>query len=506
MSARTNTNGGASEGTGWLALIVVSASAYSPLMTWANAGESPKLPTLSLMVAGLIAIGLGLWRLLVVFHLDKVGSASASALFVFTASNTGELVGRYHALDRLGLVVLAVVIAVIGYRLRGVAPYRFVISWLALFVLAQPVVTLLSSSASAAALNVDTAVDLELSGMNTKPDILLVVFDAYASQETLRELYDFDNREVLDQLADRGFDAPGTTWANYGRTQLSVPSVLQLDYAAEATEITGNDVDALMAVLGGESRLSTALQAEGYRHVYVESGWLGSRCGPTVDVCVRSPWPDESFYDVVYRSVLRGFPGFEVGRSFAQGGLHVIDWLTNDLKSYLDDGQPDFIFAHALLPHPPLFLDGRCSPDWGGGIPGFEIGRPGLSEEETTRARMRYLDQVACVNSVLISIADQLNGDDVMIAMGDHGPDSQGQLFVQGTDWNDDQKRERLGAFLATKVPGCDMSDIESLVNVGRRMMSCLSGDPFPDLDTHIFDMHKSSTGNFVYQLEKPAG
>jgi hypothetical protein len=78
-------------------------------------------------------------------------------------------------------------------------------------------------------------------------------------------------------------------------------------------------------------------------------------------------------------------------------------------------------------------------------------------------------------------------------------------MFMQSEDWSEDQRNERFETFLAARVPGCDMSGIESLVNVGRRMLSCLSGDPFPDLPTRIFDIYKTAAGNSVVELEIPS-
>jgi hypothetical protein len=474
-------------------------------MVWATHGESPKLLTLLVAFSILLSFGLLTWRLLVRLGLDELGSAYAVTLFQLIATNTGVMVEKYHQLDRLGLLLVGVLLGVLAYRLRSVGLFRALMTWLALFLLSYPIVIVFGRSGTSDEINVDAATDLAFSEMTEKPDILVVFLDGYASVGVLDDFYGFDNGEFLDRLEGLGFEAPGAATANYARTQLSISTVLQMDYVVGELEITEGDIDALQGILNGRSRLSEALKGQGYRHVYVESGWLGSQCGPSVDVCVGAAWPDETFYDVAYRTILRGLPGFEVGRSFTEGALHVADWLTSDLSTYLDDEQPDFIFAHVLLPHPPLFVDDHCVPDWRGFQYGFAIGRPYFHEHDDELARTDYVEQVQCVNSILVQIADLLTDDDVALIMGDHGPDGQGQLFLQGTQWNEEQRRERFGAFLATKVSDCDMKEIGSLVNVGRRMMSCLTGDDFPDLTTRIYDMHKSPNGNFVHQLELPS-
>jgi len=191
-----------------------------------------------------------------------------------------------------------------------------------------------------------------------------------------------------------------------------------------------------------------------------------------------------------------------LGRSFTEGAMRSADWLVDDLSPYLEDGIPDLIFAHLLLPHPPLFVDRACVPDWRNGQPGFAIGRPEFDDTSRKGARDGYLEQVECANRIASRVAQMLPQQTAAVFIGDHGPDGQGQLFTQGIDWDASQRRERFGTFFAARVPGCDMTGIESLVNVGRRVLSCLSETDFPDLPLHVFDLRRAPDGNTVAELE----
>ena len=493
-----------SGGKAWQVFLIASASAFGPLMVLADANERPTLLTFSFTVAAIAATGVVAWLLMRRLGLDGLGSAYAIAAFILIVMNFGGWV-RTGDVDRLPLLLAAITLGALAYRLRRVTLVRGLMTWAALFLVAYPLAIIGGKALTSEPLNVETSASLELSAMSSKPDILLVVMDAYGGRNVLSEFYGYDNGPFLEELEGLGFEAPGEVLANYGRTQLSVPTVLQLDYVSGENEVTDDDIQSLLGVLAGRSRLSSALKAQGYRTVQVESGWLGSRCGPDVDVCIPAPWPDETFYDAAYRSIAVGLPGLELGRPFTNGALNAADWLMNDTAPFLADDRPDYIFAHVLLPHPPLFLNSECEPDWRGGADGFSIGRTGFDAEQTEQVRSLYIEQVECANSLIIDIARRLGSDDAALIMGDHGPDSQAQLFIQSADWTTDQRAERFDAFLATKVPGCDMSHIESLVNVGRRMISCLSGDPYPDLPTHIFDIHKSAEENRVVELEIPS-
>jgi hypothetical protein len=380
-------------------------------------------------------------------------------------------------------------------------------TWFAIFLVAYPITNIIGRADFTAEpeLEIDMNPSLTVESMHDRPDILVVFFDAYGSTDVLDTFYGFDNSAVLQALEERGFEAPGEISANYARTQLAIPSFLQMDYVAGETQVSDADVTELLHVLAGDNRLASALKDQGYRQVHVESGWLGSRCGPTVDICVGARWPDETLFDVIYRSLLTDIPGFEIGRSFTDGAKRVADWLADNLGSYLEDSQPDFIFAHVLLPHPPLFLDESCTADWDAGVSGFAIGRPRADDEQTKEARREYIEQVQCANRIMVQTADVLGDEDVALFLGDHGPDLQGQLFTPSSAWTDDQLRERFGTFMAAKVPGCEMESVESLVNVGRRMMSCLSSDSFPDLPTRTYDLARSPSSQTVTEIKMPA-
>jgi hypothetical protein len=473
-------------------------------MVVADSNERTNLLTFAFTVAVFTAAGLLVWLILLRIGLEPAGSAYAAGGLLFACTTIGRFIGL-DDVDRILVLALPVLVASLAYRLRRHGLFRGLMAWLAVFVLAYPLAIIVSKPLFAGSLHVDTSTDIAVPDFATKPDLLVLVVDGYGGKDVLREFYGYDNSEILRELEQRGFVAPGAIRANYGRTQLAIPTVLQLDYVATEGELTDADLRSLLDVLGGDSRISNALRSQGYRTVQVESGWLGSRCGSGVDLCIRSPWPDETFYDAANRSVLEGLPGFEQGRPFTIGALHATDWLINEMPSLLNDDQPDFIFAHVLLPHPPLFLDRHCQPDFRGGSDGFAVGEMGISQAELASVRALYLQQVECANHVLLDVADSLGQDDFALIFGDHGPDSQGQLFMQSEDWTAEQFAERFQAFFAGKAPGCDLTGLGSLVNAGRRVVSCLSGNLLPDLPTRSFDIHKAVDRNTVVELEVPS-
>lgn len=183
----------------------------------------------------------------------------------------------------------------------------------------------------------------------------------------------------------------------------------------------------------------------------------------------------------------------------------MIEWLEDDLEPLLINDRPDYIYAHALLPHPPLFLDSDCVMKAQQGFSGFTIAQPGMSNADLNRARQWYTGQVECTNSVLLRVAEMVNREDaIALFLGDHGPDSLGQLYTAGAEWSEPQRQERLGALFVARVPGCDMGDIRSLVNSGRRLVSCLSNAEYENLPTHTYDFAFVESRQNLIEIETP--
>jgi len=265
-----------------------------------------------------------------------------------------------------------------------------------------------------------------------------------------------------------------------------------MGYLPLGTPVTNAFEAQLLTILGGDNRLADTMIENGYRTVYVESGWFGTQCSDKVDVCVGSVWPDETLYDIVHRSILRDLPGFETGMSFARGAQHTLTSLKPILETYLTDGQPDFVYVHVLAPHPPLFLAENCEFRPSASLSGFSLGHPRMNESDLVARRNAYLEQIACVNQHLAEASGIIDdAGAVGLFLGDHGSDLGYQLYTHSDNWTDAEKAERYGVMFAAHHPGCEYTSVSTLVNVGRRLVECLSGAEVPVLPDRYFDLDK---------------
>jgi hypothetical protein len=472
-------------------------------MVVVNNPESPGTGTVTVVVVAVTLLALGVRYLLVRMGLDAFGTTNAIAVVVVVLLNTG-FVTQALASGRWLVIAFAAAAAWAAYRLRDAAAFKLIVSAATFMLLITPIATWASTLDSSVA--EVTQGDVGTFSFARSPDVVVIVTDGYASNPTLEELYDYDNSAFTKDLASVGFVVNDDMSSNYGRTALSIPSFLQGGYLLEGAVVGRATRRAMHDLLSGDNDLARLMESNGYETVYVESGWLGTRCKSSSDICVRGPWPDESLYDIVHRSALRGTPGFEAGMSFARGSLHAMEWMDGQLAPLLANGRPEYVYVHVLAPHPPLFLDSGCELDASPELAGFAVGTPELSINELANRRAAYVEQVQCVNRHLQRAAASVaSAGAVGLFFGDHGPDQGGQMYEDGTEWNADQRRERFGILFAVHHPGCDYSDLRTLVNTSRRLISCLSGADIPVLPDRYFELSRSGIEPRVIELEAEA-
>jgi hypothetical protein len=138
-------------------------------------------------------------------------------------------------------------------------------------------------------------------------------------------------------------------------------------------------------------------------------------------------------------------------------------------------------------------------------LAGFALGEPGMAPEHLQMRKSAYVSQVQCVNSKLgAAMASIAQNDAIGLILGDHGPDLSEQLYRNVDEWSDLARAERFGVFFAAHHPGCDYQSVSTLVNVGRKLLSCLSGSDVPLLGDRYFELDKRKDRPSVVELGSP--
>ena len=331
-----------------------------------------------------------------------------------------------------------------------------------------------------------------------RPDIYLIVLDAYSGVHSLSSVYGFDNTPFLEALRQRGFAVPDTARSNYVKTFLSIGSMLNRAYYERLTP-PATDFPARDAYNGRMERNRTVvdLQRLGYRFHYVGSSYPPLSSNRLADEQYALK-PAGGFQRLYFQSTLLR-PLYELCLHLGiceQPELPFMPETADDterriayLLSRIDEPGPKFVYAHWLLPHGPYRFDEACNP-----VPSrWTIGTEMVEQDST--ARRLYIGQLECTNKLLLRVVDAIRlqgrSDNVVILQSDHGhgrfPGEMPTVFARSSK---DQIAERFDVFAAYAGPGNlagSLALATTPVNVMRTLFREVWGVSEPPLDDRHF-------------------
>ncbi len=454
-----------------LALLATNASQMRPIV-----GFRPLL--LSLMAAMLLLIAFRLlfrsghraalattFLLVLLFSYGHVYDALKAAL-----PSMAALVRHRHLLPAVAAATLLA-----GYFIAiARAPERAtpILNLVAAVAIAFPLVRLVSAEAAylrsrdpraqvLAECTLTPAPDAPL------PDIYLIIMDAYERDDVLREMHGFDNSPFLHDLEARGFYVARGSLSNYRHTELSLASLLNLDYIQSFKDVYSPERISTWGIIQKitRNRLRQELECLGYHSVAFETGafWTEWRDADYFYEMDAGPFADLGLMGAASRFEARlldttlARAGLDaVRQSQASSQASVIDPLAehrqrilfafDQLNHVASLPSPKLVFVHILSPHPPMVFG-----------PNGEFVNYG--EFETTMAAGAgevdilgaYSDQVQYLNTRLLQAVDailaQSEVSPVIVIQGDHG-------------WADRDHEDKLSILNAYHLPGGDTGSL----------------------------------------------
>jgi hypothetical protein len=335
------------------------------------------------------------------------------------------------------------------------------------------------------------------------PDIYFIILDAYARQDILMEIYNFDNYDFIKFLRDRGFYVANKCTANYCQTGLSVGSCLNMTYLdIYKIDRDYKDRKPLKAIIEG-SNVHKFLKEHGYKTVSfathepvtnLKSSDYYLKSGILVNVFHNSIINTTPVPDIIK---LKKEPGdFDIYR---QNILYVLNSIGNIPKMHHG---PKFVFVHIEIPHSPFVfgpngepvaMDSRFNLDDADKL--INYGR--LSREQYQKA---YCDQVRFVNSRMKKVVDEILSSSsrppIILILGDHGPRS-GVIWEDPVRTNMKECLSNLGAFY---LPGGGEKQLYpemTLVNLFRVILNHYFGEKYELLPDRCY----FSTAKYPYEF-----
>jgi GNAT superfamily N-acetyltransferase len=231
----------------------------------------------------------------------------------------------------------------------------------------------------------------------------------------------------------------------------------------------------------GSNEMRSFLERAGFRYVHIESGWAGSRCGPTVQNCVRGQFVDGFVWQTLQMTYFTEYIEGSVPHPYVQGALHSLEAIAQHGRE--EDSGRDFVFAHILIPHPPIQLNRDCNLVIDPRLQGQLLGVQGMNEATREFREAGYQGQRACLNEMVLSTIEDLPSDASVVITADHGTDFLGQMEKEPKDWSDAEIEERFQIFHAARLPEpCDLAIERDLVNLVRAEVGCIVGEALPAL------------------------
>lgn len=230
---------------------------------------------------------------------------------------------------------------------------------------------------------------------DNRPNILFLVPDRYPAESTLAEIYDYDNSGFLAELRSRGFYIADESRCNYGRTDMSLASVLNMEYLDSLLAQTDkrNLRRALYwAIQNGE--VIRILKEEGYRYLHLGTSWHATSHGRNADANFNYMLLPE-FMMMLYRTTIIYPVGALAGLDAHREKWERVNRKFDFIESLDTVPGPVFVFAHFLVPHEPYVLDAE--------------GRFVARAEQFRRGTLHgFADQVRYVNHRLLALSDRL--------------------------------------------------------------------------------------------------
>jgi hypothetical protein len=415
---------------------------------------------------------------------------------------SGETIVRHRYLIPVCLVLVGMGVVWCARR-RETAALNRVLNVVSLVAIAFPLVGIASYHIDALGGGRATQMDCTLRPPSGQPlpDVYIIIMDAYERDDVLREFHGFDNSPFLDSLEEMGFYVARGSLSNYRHTELSLSTLLNMEYLEDFPELFGTRPSKRSDIvqLINHGRVRQELECLGYLTVAFETG------------CTWTEWSDADYYlrrettalgklglgsrvnrleylflkTTVARAVMDGWTVAQ-GSSPPAAFDHLADhrartlYVFDELPDVPDLPSPKLVFVHILSPHPP-FVFGPNGESVSAAE--FETASPGPARESPLLEA--YTDQLTYLNARLMEDIEAIlaNSDPqpIILLMGDHG----------WADRDIEDKHSILNAYLVPPEAAAQLNQTITPVNSFRVIFDAVFGGSYgrlPDVSYYSTD------------------
>ncbi|HPZ10083.1 MAG TPA: hypothetical protein PL110_18475, partial [Candidatus Eremiobacteraeota bacterium] len=187
------------------------------------------------------------------------------------------------------------------------------------------------------------------------PNIYYIILDGYARSDIHKEIYKYDNSELINYLKEKKFYIASKSRSNYCYTNLSLPSSLNFMYLDDIISNTDNQFykTNIINYHRENNRVFRFLKTLGYKTIIFYTGNTSvERINSDIILCPMMPINEFQWSLISYTPLeeIIGKHLFSLENLHRHRVLYCFDNIpdTTDMKS------PFIVFAHILCPHPPF--------------------------------------------------------------------------------------------------------------------------------------------------------
>jgi hypothetical protein len=304
-----------------------------------------------------------------------------------------------------------------------------------------------------------------------KPNIYLIIYDAYGNERLYSEVFGIDNAEIHRELVSRQFKVLNT-YSNYWATWETMLAVFLADHHYYDLSV-GYDSRIGPSIMNGTTfnAVHSVLKNNGYKVQYIESSAYLVKYQGNLDYLYSGEEPVYTGWRLFSNPILDLLPSV---RPKSREGYAVN--LTEILFKRLDEaaGSSNHFFTYIHLP-----LPGHASSI-----------RSWRDLKDYEQAYREFTSQANALMPRTIDRILEIDPNALIVIMGDHGSWRYNKAWNRESDPNDGFRTNGLdsnivtldlfGILLAVRSGGqCDQFIYDTLtpVNLMRVLFSCLTGD-----------------------------
>jgi len=329
------------------------------------------------------------------------------------------------------------------------------------------------------------------------PDIYHIVLDGYASNVTLKEIYNYDNSEFITFLGEKGFFCAKKSIANYESTIRSLSSTLNYEYHPYYKN-SGIKVKSLLHSKVENNKVVKYLHSKGYRYVHISSGVFPTNENRNADKTYHAGNFNTPYLLQLCQTTMLKIIQSQFAAAFRAKALKVFKNTENAIR---EDG-PKFVFMHVLMPHPPFIFDSAGNPVKNVRMQSF----PNDWHDQD-----RYINQLKFTNykarELVTKILEKSKIPPVIIIHGDHGSYS----TLRNEKYSSKLKRNRYGKLIINErmrvflaiYPGkydCALYDSISLVNIYPALLNCIFDEKIKLSEDKCYVAEKDVTSKIYFE------